>query len=144
MELFDLSVITGSLPEFWRGLWMTLQLTGFALLFGFFAAIPLAVLRLWRHDTLGQLAQGVPGLRPPVALREAVFPQRLQHILGQLQKPELICHRRLGLAYAPRRLLLTHTEHAYELAYAVGLLDKIQIPPLEVLDQRRLHLLFGA
>ena len=46
MELFDLSVITGSLPEFWRGLWMTLQLTGFALLFGFFAAIPLAVLRL--------------------------------------------------------------------------------------------------
>ena len=31
MELFDLSVITGSLPQFWRGLWMTLQLTGFAL-----------------------------------------------------------------------------------------------------------------
>lgn len=46
MELFDVQVITGNLPEFWRGLWMTIKLTGFALLFGFFAAIPLAVLRL--------------------------------------------------------------------------------------------------
>ena len=46
MDLFDPQVITGNLPQFWRGLWMTLQLTGFALLFGFFAAIPLAVLRL--------------------------------------------------------------------------------------------------
>jgi len=46
MELFDVQVITGNLPEFWRGLWMTIELTGFALLFGFFTAIPLAVLRL--------------------------------------------------------------------------------------------------
>jgi len=46
MEFFDFKVITGSLPEFWRGLWMTVQLTGLALLFGFFVAIPLAVMRL--------------------------------------------------------------------------------------------------
>ena len=46
MEFFDFKVITGSLPEFWRGLWMTVQLTGVALLFGFFVAIPLAVMRL--------------------------------------------------------------------------------------------------
>ena len=45
MEFFDFKVITGSLPEFWRGLWMTVQLTGLALLFGFFVAIPLAVMR---------------------------------------------------------------------------------------------------
>jgi hypothetical protein len=31
MEWFDLTVVTGSLPEFWRGLWMTLHLTGIAL-----------------------------------------------------------------------------------------------------------------
>lgn len=46
MELFDFRVITDNLPEFWRGLRMTIELTGLALLFGFFAAIPLAVMRL--------------------------------------------------------------------------------------------------
>ncbi|MCK6409997.1 ABC transporter permease [Thauera sp.] len=46
MELFDVQIITGNLPEFWRGLWMTIELTGYALLFGFLAAIPLAVMRL--------------------------------------------------------------------------------------------------
>lgn len=49
MELFDIQVITGNLPEFWRGLWVTLELTGLALLFGFFVAIPLAVMRLSKN-----------------------------------------------------------------------------------------------
>ena len=48
MELFDFQVITGSLPEFGRGLWMTLQLTALALLLGFCGAIPLAVARVSR------------------------------------------------------------------------------------------------
>lgn len=49
MELFDFQVITTSLPEFWRGLLMTLQLTGIALLCGFAAAVPLAVARVSKN-----------------------------------------------------------------------------------------------
>ncbi|BAL23886.1 ABC transporter permease [Azoarcus sp. KH32C] len=57
MDLFDTSVITGNLPEFWRGLWMTLQLTAIALLVGFAGAIPLAVARISKN----------PAVRMPVA-----------------------------------------------------------------------------
>lgn len=57
MELFDIRVITGSLPEFWRGLLMTLELTGLALLAGFVCAIPLAVARVSKN----------PWVRGPVA-----------------------------------------------------------------------------
>lgn len=46
MEWFDLEVITGSLPEFWRGLWMTLQLTAISLALGFAFAIPLSIARV--------------------------------------------------------------------------------------------------
>lgn len=49
MELFDFQVITSSLPEFWRGLLMTLQLTGIALLCGFVGAVPLAVARVSKN-----------------------------------------------------------------------------------------------
>lgn len=46
MEWFDLNVITGSLPEYGRGLLMTLQLVALSLLFGFVFAVPLAVARV--------------------------------------------------------------------------------------------------
>ena len=46
---FDFKVITGSLPEFWRGLWMSLQLTGIALLVGFSLAVPLSVARVSKN-----------------------------------------------------------------------------------------------
>lgn len=49
MELFDFQVITGNLPEFWRGLLMTVKLTGIALLLGFVGAIPLAVARVSKN-----------------------------------------------------------------------------------------------
>ena len=49
MDLFDTQVISGNLPEFWRGLWMTLQLTVIALLVGFCGAIPLAVARISKN-----------------------------------------------------------------------------------------------
>lgn len=49
MDLFDINVITGSLPEFWRGLWMTLQLTFISLAIGFSCAIPLAVMRVSKN-----------------------------------------------------------------------------------------------
>lgn len=49
MDLFDINVITGSLPEFWRGLWMTLKLTFISLAIGFTLAIPLAVARVSKN-----------------------------------------------------------------------------------------------
>lgn len=57
MELFDLQVVTGNLPEFGRGLVMTLELTGLAVLFGFVFSVPLAVARISRN----------PWVRRPVA-----------------------------------------------------------------------------
>ncbi|HET6719526.1 MAG TPA: ABC transporter permease [Rhodocyclaceae bacterium] len=49
MEWFDLNVITGSLPEYGRGLLMTLQLVALSLLFGFVFAVPLAVARVSKN-----------------------------------------------------------------------------------------------
>jgi His/Glu/Gln/Arg/opine family amino acid ABC transporter permease subunit len=49
MEWFDLTVVTGSLPEFWRGLWMTLHLTGIALIIGFGFAVPLSIARVSKN-----------------------------------------------------------------------------------------------
>ena len=45
----DFNIIWNSLPEFGRGLLMTLQLVGIALLLGLAGAIPLAVLRVSRN-----------------------------------------------------------------------------------------------
>lgn len=44
----DFNIVWNSLPEYARGLWMTLQLVGIALAFGLAGAIPLAVLRVSR------------------------------------------------------------------------------------------------
>lgn len=49
MEWFDLKVVTGSLPEFWRGLWLTLQLTAVAVAIGFACAVPLSVARVSKN-----------------------------------------------------------------------------------------------
>jgi histidine transport system permease protein/arginine/ornithine transport system permease protein len=46
---FDFRVIAGSLPEYGRGIWMTLQLTFLSLLAGFACAIPLAVMRVSKN-----------------------------------------------------------------------------------------------
>ena len=52
MEWFDFNVITSSIPEFGRGLWMTLKLTFISLLVGFSCAIPLAVMRVSKNPWL--------------------------------------------------------------------------------------------
>lgn len=44
--MIDWSVITGNLPQYADGLWLTLQLTVLSLLAGLLLAIPLAVLRI--------------------------------------------------------------------------------------------------
>lgn len=49
MEWFDFNVITGALPEFWRGLIMTIKLVSISLLIGFLFAIPLAVARVSKN-----------------------------------------------------------------------------------------------
>lgn len=51
-DWFDFNVISGSIPEYGRGLWMTLKLTFISLAIGFALAIPLAVLRLSRNAWL--------------------------------------------------------------------------------------------
>ena len=69
-------------------------------------------------------------------LGQAILAQRFEHVARQLQQPQLVCDSRLRFADAPRGLLLTHAEHADELAYAQRLLDEVQVAPLQILDQR--------
>jgi histidine transport system permease protein/arginine/ornithine transport system permease protein len=57
MDWFDVTVITGSLPEFGRGLLMTLQLTLAALVLGMLFAIPLAVARVSRNAWIARPVQ---------------------------------------------------------------------------------------
>jgi histidine transport system permease protein/arginine/ornithine transport system permease protein len=49
MEWFDLKVISESLPEFWSGLWLTLQLTVVTLAIGFAFAVPLSIARVSKN-----------------------------------------------------------------------------------------------
>ena len=72
-----------------------------------------------------------------MALRETVASQRVQNVLRQTQEPELVCDRRLRFAESAGRLLLTHAEHSDELAYAVRFLDEVEIPPLQIFDERK-------
>ena len=69
-------------------------------------------------------------------LGKAALAQRFQHVLGQLQEPQLVRHGRLRFAQAARGLLLAHAEHADQLPDAVGLLEKVEVAALQVFHQR--------
>jgi arginine/ornithine transport system permease protein len=45
----DFNIVWNSLPEYGRGLWLTLQLVGLSLLCGLIGAIPLAILRVSKN-----------------------------------------------------------------------------------------------
>ena len=78
---------------------------------------------------------GKPQQRPGMALRQARLPQALPHRLRQPQQPQLVGHGGLGAAQLFRRLLLTEPVAVDEPGDGGGLLEAVQIPALEILDE---------
>lgn len=54
MDWFDFNVITGSIPEYMRGLKMTLQLSFMSIALGFLFAVPLAVMRISKNPWISK------------------------------------------------------------------------------------------
>ena len=59
--------------------------------------------------------------------------------LGKLQKAKCVCDRRARLDDALRDLLLRQTVVAHELLVAFGFLNRVEVLPLQILDERKLH-----
>ena len=74
--------------------------------------------------------------RAPVALCQTVCTQRVEHVAWQPEQTQLVCHSRLRFPEPPRGLLLTHAEHAYQLAYPCGLLDEVEVATLQIFNER--------
>lgn len=72
-----------------------------------------------------------------MALRQAVFLQKLPHGVRQPQQPQLVGHRRLGAAQTTGGLLLAEPVAGNEPGQGLRLLPAVQIPALEVLHQRQ-------
>ena len=72
-----------------------------------------------------------------MALRQAVFLQKLPHGVRQPQQPQLVGHRRLRAAQTTGGLLLAEPVAGNEPGQGLRLLPAIQIPALEVLHQRQ-------
>ena len=72
-----------------------------------------------------------------MALREAVLPQGLEDVLGQLQKPELVRHGALASAQPPGAVLLAQAVHPHEVRHAPRLLEEVQVLPLQVFHHRK-------
>ena len=70
-----------------------------------------------------------------MALREMVLPQGRQNRLGVAQQPQLVCDGGLAQPHPQGRLLLAQTIEPHEPFQALGLLDVVQVPPLEILYQ---------
>ena len=72
-----------------------------------------------------------------MALRQAVLPQAVDHRRAQPQKTQLVGNGGLGLPQLLRRLLLGQAVPPDEPGDGRRLLHVVQIPALEVLDQRQ-------
>ena len=70
-----------------------------------------------------------------MALRQSPFPDGLQHPLPQAQQPQFVGDGALAFSQSPGRLLLGKVPPLHKTPDALGLLDKIQILPLQVLHQ---------
>jgi hypothetical protein len=70
--------------------------------------------------------------------------EELLHPLGELQETECIGHAGPVSAYALAHLLLRQPELLDEAAVALGLLERVEVGPLEVLDQGQLEGLGGG
>ena len=89
------------------------------------------------HGAEPLLPVAQPQQRTGVALRQAIAVQRLHHRLLQPQQPQLVGHRRLAASQLFRRLLLAQAVAPQQPGDGLRLLHVVQIPPLEVLDQRQ-------
>ena len=78
-----------------------------------------------------------PQQRPTVPLGKPGGAQCLQHRRTVAQQAQLVGHRALAFSQQPGGLLLAHPEMLHEIADALGLLDEIQILPLQIFHQRR-------
>ena len=63
----------------------------------------------------------------------------VQHRLGQRQQTQRVGHRRPALAQALGHLVLRQAALLHQPLHAHGLLDRVQVVALQVLDQRGLH-----
>ena len=77
-----------------------------------------------------------PQQRPRVPLRELVLPQHGQHLRAVAQQAQLVRHGALTFTHTLGRLPLTQTIQAHEPRQPLGLLDVVEVAPLEVLHQR--------
>ena len=62
-----------------------------------------------------------------------------QHLGGQLQQPEAVCHRRTAFADALRDFFLAEPELVAEALIGARLFKRIEVLALEVLDQSQLE-----
>jgi hypothetical protein len=77
--------------------------------------------------------------RPRVALRESAFGERLSHLLWQVQQAQRVCYRHAALANPLAQLLLRQSMLVEQLPKRVRFLKRVQVPPLDVFDQRHLQ-----
>ena len=93
-----------------------------------------------REDLEARRVGGRGQQRAGVALADAPALQRREHLGGQFQQPQPVCHLRPRAADAVRRLLLGHPEVVDQPPVGARLLDRAQVLALDVLDQRQLQL----
>ena len=72
-----------------------------------------------------------------MALGQVMLTQRLQNGRRMAQDAQLVCDGGLALADAAGSLLLAQMLLLHELLQALGLLDVIQIAPLQIFHQRQ-------
>ena len=70
-----------------------------------------------------------------MALRQAVLPQLLAAGGAETQQPQLVGHRRLAAAQPPGGLLLAQAVRGDKLGNGGGLLQVVEVAPLEIFHQ---------
>ena len=97
------------------------------------------------HGVFQHLTQDLPLLLlprqpqqgPGVALRQTGAADLLQKGTGQPEKPQLVGGGGLGHPHPSGRLLLAHPELRHQAVEPLRLLEKIQLPVLQILHQRQ-------
>ena len=95
------------------------------------------------YDLLGQgplvRFRGRRQNSPPMSGGQPPLLQKLQHHIGQLQQPQSVGNGGPGLAHPQGDILLGHAVLLQKALVALGLLNGVQVLPLEVFDQADLH-----
>ena len=98
----------------------------------------LALCRLCRRFR-EQFLVGDAQQRPCVSGAQAAVLHQLFHLLGQFQQPQGVCHSAPGFSHTLCHFLLGQLEHIHQLCIGVRLFHRVQILPLEILDQGDRH-----